>query len=600
MIRRLYVLALCIVFSTCAAEQEQILLFDADITVHSDATLTVKEEIAVQAQMLQIRHGIVREFPTKYTDRFGNNYVIDFTLKQVLLNGKPVDYKIEAKNNGNYIYIGNPNRYLEPGVYVYTLVYTVNRELGFFETHDELYWNVTGNGWRLPIKQVQARVRLPEGVDIAEIKVEGYTGRYGAQEKDLTADVTRNGVARFITTRLFHPGEGLTIVVGWPKGHVSLPNFAQKVAWFLSDNIMYEVFLGALLFLLGIFAGIYRNNKKRMGDAPIIPLFYPPKDMSPGLMHYIDQKKYSDQALAAEIVHMAVNGWLTIESSPGYLWGSSYRLVKKTMPSGKDNDIYKKLWDLFFKSKTYIELDRAQAVTLNKARTVVETAYAKKTPGYFELHEIWMYSLFLIGFFGFILATMMLEPSLIFFLLSGLVALVAWIGFRMLKSYSEKGFKIKREIDGFKLFLTVAEKDRMAMIGTPPTESPQLYETYLPYAMALGVERQWSEKFAPIFEKLKESGFVYRPVWFVGSRGQLFSPYSFSSRFTRSLSSSISSAAGVPGSSSGFGGRSGGGGGGFSVVAAEAVVAAVVAVGRNQSLEIFIAPHLLYRTMQTL
>lgn len=561
MVRRFCIVALCFFSVLPASACEQILLFDADIVVHQDATLTVKEEITVQACEQSIRHGIVREFPTIYADKYGNKHVIDFTLQEVLLNAKPIGYKVESRQNGNYIYIGDPQIYLPEGVYTFTLVYSVNRELGFFDAHDELYWNVTGNGWRLPIKQVQARVALPQGVDIAKIKVDGYTGYSGARGKDLQADVTRSGAVRFKSTRPFARSEGLTVVVGWPKGHVLPPSFQQKAAWFLRDNMHYGFFLLGLFFLVAIFFRIYRNNNKRKGDKPIIPLFYPPKGMSPGLLNYIQQKEFTDTALAAEIVHMAVNGWLTIQSSDNFLWRNSFSLLKKNPPSDGYGGMYGKLWDIFFASKHSFSVDSSQANQLIRARALVEAQYAKQTIGFFEsnIKELFLAALVaglaLLGiFFSSQSIPITMVAAAFFIFLSGGVC-------RWLRSYTEDGFDAKRQIDGFQLFLTVTEKDRMALIGTPPTESPQLYETYLPYAMALGVERQWAQKFEAMFNRLKQSGYVFSPAWYVGSRSHLIFPNSFSSSFSRSLSSSISAAAGVPGSSSGFGGKSGGGGG---------------------------------------
>ena len=137
-----------------------------------------------------------------------------------------------------------------------------------------------------------------------------------------------------------------------------------------------------------------------------------------------------------------------------------------------------------------------------------------------------------------------------------------------LQDYTNEGNKVKSEVKGFKLYLETAEVDRMKIIGTPPTKTPQLYEKYLPYAMALGVEKQWTQQFTPIFRKLAAQGHEYHPTWFVemlGSSRWETIPLDFGSQLSQSLSSVIiTSSSNVPGSSSGSdgGGSSGGGGGG--------------------------------------
>lgn len=538
---------------------ERIISFDADILVNKNATLTVREEITVKALGQQIQRGIVREFPTQYLDDYGHKVVVDFYLRDVLVNGAPIEHTVEKKHNGVYVYVGDPKQYLAPGIYTFTLVYEVNRILGFFDKHDELYWNVTGNGWRLPIDRATAHVRLPEGVDTAHIQVAGYTGSYGQEGKDVQADVLRSGAVRFKTTRSFEPYEGLTIVVGWPKGHVTPPDFKQKLLWFLRDNTIYGCMLLALFSLFLLFMRIHRANNKRKGAWPVIPLFYPPKDMTPGMLNYHVKQTYTETALAAEIVQMAVKGWLTIESVKDFPWGTTYILHKKNAPDGKTDPLYEKLWRIFFQSHENFTIDLTRSDDLMRARAVVQAAYA--TNDTFETHATEKFFVFFLSALCIPIFIVLKWPLGLWVLFLLFFALVATVGFNLLNSYTEQGYDLLREIDGFKLFLSVTEKDRMEMVGTPPTESPQLYETYLPYAIALGVERQWTDRFNAVFERLKKSGNAYTPIWFVSPRGQAFVPGAFSSGFTRTVTSSISSAVSAPGKTSGLSGRSGGGGG---------------------------------------
>ena len=138
-------------------------------------------------------------------------------------------------------------------MYSYTIVYETHRQLGFFKDHDELYFNITGNGWRLPIDHVSARVAVPDGVPIDQIQVEGYTGSQGSRGKSFSVDVTRNGIARFKSTRPFQPQEGLTVVVGWPKGIVQQPTAVQEWKWFFRDNIHVIPYVLGIIFLLCLF-----------------------------------------------------------------------------------------------------------------------------------------------------------------------------------------------------------------------------------------------------------------------------------------------------------------------------------------------------------
>ncbi|MEJ2622176.1 MAG: DUF2207 domain-containing protein [Candidatus Thiodiazotropha sp.] len=214
--------------STQAAEH--ILDFYSDITIRGDGAMEVVEAIKVRAEGGLIKRGIYRDFPTDYRDANGHRYRVDFEVMQILRDGQPENYRIESLRNGVRLYIGRADHYLEPGEYSYAITYRTNRQLGFFADHDELYWNVTGNGWEFAIQKVGATVHLPTGGDPYRITAEAYTGPTGAKGDHYHAEMLPQG-AFFETTRALKIGEGLTIVVTWPKGVVHEPTVEERLAW---------------------------------------------------------------------------------------------------------------------------------------------------------------------------------------------------------------------------------------------------------------------------------------------------------------------------------------------------------------------------------
>lgn len=202
---------------------EKILSFSSLITVNPDASMTVSETIRVRVTGEQIKRGIFRDFPTTYTDPAGNRYVVGFAVASVTRDGKPEAHHTEKRTNGIRVYMGRKDHRVPPGEHSYTLTYTTDRQLGFFKRHDELYWNVTGNGWDFQIDTVEAAVVPPPGVPSGSLTLEAYTGPSGAKRRDYRAAAAPDGGAVFRTTRPLAPREGLTIVVGWPKGFVAEP-----------------------------------------------------------------------------------------------------------------------------------------------------------------------------------------------------------------------------------------------------------------------------------------------------------------------------------------------------------------------------------------
>jgi uncharacterized membrane protein len=122
-------------------------------------------------------------------------------------------------------------------------------------------------------------------------------------------------------------------------------------------------------------------------------------------------------------------------------------------------------------------------------------------------------------------------------------------------------------IEGFKMFLGAVDGDRMNRIN-PPEQTPETFEKFLPYALALDVEQAWAEKFSGVLNAASQapgaaaSSTGYTPSFYSGSNWNSFSGASFASGFTDSFTSAISSSSSAPGSSDGGGGGGSGGGGG--------------------------------------
>ena len=229
-------IGLALLAASAARADERILDFHSDIAIARDASLDVTETIKVQAEDNAIRHGIFRDFPTKYRDRLGNNVAVRFDLVDAERDGSAEAARIEQKSNGVRIYLGSKDVTLDPGVHTYILHYRATRELGFFGDHDELYWNATGNGWDFPIDQASARVRLPAPAPEGKLQAKAYTGPQGADGKDWQSSIDGPGDASFSSTAVLPPRNGMTIVLMFPKGIVTEPSRSQRLRWLLADN----------------------------------------------------------------------------------------------------------------------------------------------------------------------------------------------------------------------------------------------------------------------------------------------------------------------------------------------------------------------------
>jgi uncharacterized membrane protein YgcG len=311
-------------------EVEQILDFHSDITLRDDASLEVTETITVFATNNQIRHGIFRDFPTRYRDTLENNYVVGFQMLAATCDSADEPFRVEDYSNGKRIYLGSPNTFVSRGRHVYTLTYTTNRQLGFFKDHEQLFWNVTGLGWGFSMQHASATVHLPDAVPAAQVSLSGFTGPQGSREGELTTE-TQDSTFQFSATRPLQPHEGLTILLEWPKGYFTEPTSSQKTAFFLHDNqdalLLAGGFVVILLYYLIAWSAVGRDPARGV----IMALYEPPQNLSPAGMRYLLRMGFDTKTFAAAILDMAIRGYLTIKQQAGcytlYLTGKDNRVL---------------------------------------------------------------------------------------------------------------------------------------------------------------------------------------------------------------------------------------------------------------------------------
>lgn len=590
--RILFLGAFLAAFSFAAHDKtERILKFESRIAIQKDSSIHVTETITVLSTGNSIRRGITREFPTRYRDKWGNKVNIGFDVESITMDGRPTLYTLDTFRNGKIIKIGNPDVFLQSGIHVFKIIYKTNRQLrlGFPRTDitckegqctydhspdqivDELYWNVTGNGSKYPIDEAIATVILPAKVDSAKIELDAYTGAFDEKLKNFEAHIDKNGIAYFKTTKALAPHEGLTIDITWPAGIITKPGFLTELGYFFRDNMqVFWLFFGWLCILF-MYLPIYLRARRTKQPGTIIPLFEPPHNMSPGMVRFLSRMGYDSKVFATEIVNMAVHGLLKIDYKPGWFGSHTYTLIKSEHEPQHTDPLYQEIRDILFSQSSKIELNAQHSKIIERAQS---RYLLHQTMGYEYLNDNSKYVLYGAGISLIILFIAFVMSGGYFSIISiigiGVLLLTNVIFSHVIKTYTPEGRKVVDQIDGFKLFLSTTETERFKVIGTPPTKTPELYEKFLPYAMALDVEQAWSKQFAPVFDRLKSAGHPYQPMW-------LYAPIStfninrlgsdLSTTISSTTNHTISSSGTPPGSSSGSGGRgsSGGGGGGGGV-----------------------------------
>ncbi|MEX0962758.1 MAG: DUF2207 domain-containing protein [Pseudohongiellaceae bacterium] len=535
--------------------QEHIISLHSDIDVNIDGSMIVTETLEVRAEGVSIQRGIFRDFPTDYRDRLGNRYKVAFDVLGVTRDGSTEPWRSEGRGNGVRVYIGDEDVLLQPGEYTYLIRYNTDRQLGFFEAHDELYWNVTGNGWGFSILNASATVNLPGHVAAEDMSQTAYTGPAGSTAQNYTASLTAS-TATFATTQTLAPREGLTIVVTWPKGVIAEPTILQRAGYLLFDN---RGLLLALLALIASLIYLYKSWSIAGRDPEagiIIPQYEPPKGYSPASTCYIMNMRYDKTAFSAALINLAVKGHLTLSKADDEYTLSKAESAAALAP-GEDA-----LLKALFAEGNILLLVSVNIKTITNAMKRHKQALARDyNKIYFNLNS----ALLLPSACGSLALMLFVALSGAMTLLAGLgfvsIAMIHLVFLFLMRAPSIKGRRLMDRLEGFKQYLEVAEKDDLNL-KTPPQKTPALFESYLPFALALGVEQAWAEQFTEVFASLQQtSGHSYQPVWY----GGVFHSHniaSFTSDIGSGFNSAISAASTAPGSSTGGGGFSGGGGGG--------------------------------------
>jgi predicted membrane protein DUF2207 len=617
------------------SEDERIRAFDSRITVNADGSMLVKETITVQSAGESIRHGIYRDFPTRYSDWRGNRYSVLFEIVSLSRDGHDEPYHTEDQSNGVRIYFGSSTYDLPAGEHTYEFTYRTNRQLGYFKDHDELYWNVNGNGWQFSIDVVTATVVLSPNARSHINDMEAYTGSEGEKGQAYTAKRDEAGNPHFRAEGLA-AGQGLTIVVGWPKGFIAEPTAEQKRSWFIADHKPEILGLAGLvvvfLYYLMVWGMVGRDPK----HGTIMPLYEPPDNMSPAAMRFLERMGFDEKGFTCAIIGLAAKGYLRIEQDES----KTYKLIKKgKAPSESGLTLDERaLAKILFEDSGTLTLTNERHTLLSRAQKAVETTlHATTEIGFFvtngkyvvpgavlSLAAIavmvltrggqqlavaifmsvwltgWSFGVYALlssvirawrsvktegalgaGQAGFLtlfsipfMAGECVGIGLLLwscgFIATGIIAAAIFLNVlfhHLLKAPTLAGRALMDRVEGFRMFLKAVDADRMQTMAPPPNKTPELFEKFLPYALALGVEQAWADQFSSVLAQAAAAGGSsrgYSPSWYSGVGVAAFSAGAFTSSFSSSFSSAVSSSSSAPGSSSGGGGggSSGGGGGG--------------------------------------
>ena len=593
---------------------EAITQYDVGVTINRDGSVDVTERIAYDFGPNR-RRGILRYIPIRFpyerrnedgslADDDGRNFERQTPISGFRVSSPDAPTQVERTDEDAFAVfrVGDPNRYLT-GVHHYELRYRLGSVLNGFDEHDELYLNVVGGQWQVPIRNATATV----SADGAPNRVACYAGPEGSRLECDQAEIV-DGTAQFA-----HGGlgayEGMTVVVALPKGVVDEPVPDIVELWSIRhafDPAPVKVASGVGILAAGaaaIGALLWRHGRDRRfagsavdaafgnatGEDERVPLrsrdatpveFVPPDNIRPGHMGTLWDEQAHAVDVSAMIVDLAVRGYLRIdEVTPPTrsMFGDSggdYRFVQLREADSELLAAEALLLDSIFQSSDQVLLSHLKTRFATRLNLVQGALYDDSVrAGWFptrpdRVRARWHGIGLAVTVLGGLLAALVIwrtswGVAVLPLPLLGLALLALGSKF---PHRTAKGTAMLGRVQGFKQLFDVGEGERQRFY-----EDKGLFSKYLPYAIVFGCAEQWAETFAQLGATPEEMGvgtwytspYPINPFMFGWVMG------SFSTTTTGSISMAApSSTGGVSSGLSGFGGGGfsgggfGGGGGG--------------------------------------
>ncbi len=537
---------------------EYIESFNADIVVQKDASFHVVEK--VEYVFTGDRHGIYRYIPTVHQDRSSSllkERYVDIENIEVQMDSEGVPFTLDTSSEKITITIGDPDHTIS-GKHEYAISYTVRGAITYQEFGGaELYWNVTGNGWGVPMKSVAVKVTSPDQIMLSE------RACYQGKEKEIDSCEKikeENGAVHFLG-RPLGPNEGLTIAQSLDRTKIPLDvRERYNMIWILGT-----IFIVALCVFC---IGIYRYKTKFKTERAIIPQYEPYPSVKPMYSGFLFDKRLDPRDITAGIVYLAKEGFLKIRKTERkvlFLFEVDDYEMTLLRPLSEITDAFEKgIAELIFRDTSEVghsislheleESKRGQQNALKIQLLKAQLGKDLKVQGYFVGFDFttlfstpFIVLTFSMGILFFFISSL--------FVIFGIIFVVVLFAVLSEGRRTRKGYEALDHLKGFKQFLQVTESQRYIFHNAPEKNAEQFME-FLPYAIAFGVEKEWAKTF--------EGVTIPNPGWYDGGgSAQTFNAVALTQSlggFSSSFGTSSGTSASSGGGSSGGGGGGGGGG----------------------------------------
>lgn len=544
--------------------------FEADYYLSKSSegrsTLKTVERLTAMFPQPNQNHGIERAIPRSY-DGHATYLRIESVSDE---GGVALPYTTYESGGNEVVRIGDENTYVH-GEVTYVLTYTQRDVTKNFAQHDEFYWDTNGTEWLQPFDSVNIRVHMDDTIARAyNGDAACYSGVSGSSDR---CTISTTGPVVTAGDSQLAGGENVTVALGFDKGTFRPyePSFVEKLysGWLIW--LIISTVLGIALCVWFVVRYYSRSNRTR-DIGTVVPEYLPPKDASVLVSEKIG--KGTRAGMTAQIMDLAVRHYIKVHQT---------QEKSRFKPAEYDLEIVKSIDDLRTEEQVFLRTlfgEKNTHIGSRFSMKHLKNDYKISTTFYKNAKEVekqikseynlrnkveaetrWFKR---VGIVLVIVAVIGVSPMLL------IASVVAFISAYSIFPLTDKGLALRRYLEGLKVYIGVAEEERLRMLQSPEGAEKsggvssensgqivRLYEKVLPYAVLFGQEKEWNKQLGAYYEQIGA-----QPDWYTGNTAFNAAIFATAMNDFSAATNSYGASTSSSGSGSSGGGSSGGGGGG--------------------------------------